>query len=216
LRLNGTLFFEKLNKAQFAVTSDQNGITDIVNAGRAESNGIEADATWVPVDGLSLQASATWVDAAITADLCKFANPTLDCSLSNANGDSNSTTAPAGTAFPNSPRFKTAATGRYEFDLGPFETSLQASLLHQSSSQPSLDTAEAALLGTQTAYTTVDLSAGVSRDRWSLTLAAQNLLDERGQQVRTASCAIALCGPSAIQVFPIRPRLVSLRLAWRY
>lgn len=216
LRLNGTLFFEKLNKAQFAVTSDQNGITDIVNAGRAESKGIEADATWVPVDGLSLQASATWADAAITADLCKFANPTLDCSLSNANGDSNSTTALAGTAFPNSPRFKTAATGRYEFDLGPFETSLQASLLHQSSSQPSLDTAEAALLGTQTAYTTVDLSAGLSRDRWSLTLAAQNVLDERGQQVRTASCAIALCGPSAIQVFPIRPRLVSLRLAWRY
>ncbi len=148
--------------------------------------------------------------------MCKFANPTLDCSLSNANGDPNSTTAPAGTRFPNSPRFKAAATGRYEFDLGVFEASLQGSLLHQTSSQPSVDTAEAALLGTQTAYTTVDLSAGLRRDRWSLTLAAQNLFDERGQQVRTASCAIALCGPSAIQVFPIRPRLISLRLAWRY
>ena len=216
LRLNATLFFEKLNKAQFAVTSDQNGITDIVNAGQAESKGIEADATWVPVQGLSLQASATWVDATITTDLCKFANPTLDCLLPNANGDPNSTNAPAGTRFPNSPRFKTAATGRYEFGLGPFEASLQASLLHQSSSQPSVDSAEAALLGTQTAYTTVDLSAGLRRDRWSLTLAAQNLFDERGQQLRTASCAIALCGPGAIQVFPIRPRLVSLRLAWRY
>ncbi|MFX8825023.1 TonB-dependent receptor, partial [Acinetobacter baumannii] len=34
LRINGALFLEKLGQAQFAVTSDQNGITDIVNAGR--------------------------------------------------------------------------------------------------------------------------------------------------------------------------------------
>jgi outer membrane receptor protein involved in Fe transport len=216
VRFNATLFLEKLNDAQFAVTSDQNGITDIVNAGKAESKGVEADFTLLPLKGLSLQASATYADAVITTDLCKFTNPTLDCSIPNANGEENSVVAPAGTRFPNSPIFKMAATTRYEFDLGKFEASLQGSVLYQSSSLPSLDTAEAELLGIQPAYTTVDISAGLSRRSWSLTLAAQNLFDARGQQLRTASCAIALCGPDSIQVFPIRPRLVSLRLSWRY
>ena len=216
LRFNGALFLEKLDKAQFAVTSDQNGITDIVNAGSAESKGVEADLTWTPLRGLSLQASGSYVDAKLTSDLCQYANPANDCSLPSEGGADNSLTAPAGTRFPVTPRFKLAATARYEFPIGAYAAHVQGSVFHQSSVAPSLRPLETELIGIQPAYTTADFFLGVTRGTWSATLSFENAFDARGQQLRSSSCNIELCGAPSIQVFPIRPRLISLRLAKRF
>ncbi|WP_421848114.1 TonB-dependent receptor [Novosphingobium sp.] len=213
---NGALFLEKLNQAQFAVTSDQNGITDIVNAGRARSKGIEADLTVRPTRGLSFQVSGTYADAVITTDLCKYTNAAFDCTVPSPSGNPNALRAPAGTRFAGSPRFKLSAMTRYEFPLGKFDAFLQLAAFHQSTVTSSLDVEEARLIGLQPAYTTLDLSTGVSRDNWSASLSIENVGDKRAQQSRSATCAIALCGPDSIVVYPLRPRFVSFRVGRRF
>jgi outer membrane receptor protein involved in Fe transport len=216
VRFNGTVFLEKLNQAQFAVVSDQNGITDIVNAGRAESKGIEADLTVVPVSGLTLQVNGTYVDAKITTDLCRFSNPTFDCTIPSPGGSANSLRARAGTRFAGSPQFKLSAFARYEFALGKLDSYVQAAGFHQSSVTSALDVSDAAGIGTSPGYTTVDLSAGVSRGNWSGSITVENVFDRRGQINRSATCAISLCGPGSILIYPIRPRFVSLRMGRKF
>jgi outer membrane receptor protein involved in Fe transport len=213
---NGALFLEKLTQAQFAVTSDQNGITDIVNAGRAGSKGIEADLTVRPSRGFSMQVSGTLVDAVITTDLCKYTNAAFDCTIPSASGKPNALRAPAGTRFAGSPRFKLSGLARYEFAFGKLDAFVQAAAFHQSSVSPQLDVEDARLLGTQPAYTTFDLSTGVSRDTWSASLTVENVGDRRAQQSRVSTCSISLCGPGSIVVYPLRPRFVSLRLGRRF
>lgn len=212
VRFNGALFLEELTEAQFAVTSDQNGITDIVNAGRARSRGIEADLTVSPLAGLSLQTSGTLVDAKITTDLCAYPNAAFDCALPSAGGSANATRAPAGTRFAGSPRFKLAATARYDFALASgLDAFAQVSAFHQSSVTPDLDVNTARGIGHQPTYTTVDASFGLSKDRWSVTFAVENLSDRRAQASRYATCEISLCGRESVIVWPLRPRFVSLR-----
>jgi len=216
VRFNGAIFLEKLTQAQFAVTSDQNGITDIVNAGRAHSKGVEADLTLNPVKGLTLQTSGTYVEAKLTTDLCKYTNAAFDCTLPSPSGKDNELRAPAGTRFAGSPRFKIAASARYEFAVGSSELYLQAALSHLSSVSPDLDVNDAAAIGTQRPYTSVDLSTGISRDNWSASLSVENVFDVRAEQNRLATCSISICGPDSIVVYPLRPRFISLRLGRKF
>jgi outer membrane receptor protein involved in Fe transport len=215
MRFNGAIFLEELTEAQFAVTSDQNGITDIVNAGGARSYGVEAQVDLEPTSGLTLTASGTLLNAELRTDLCTFANPEFDCTLPSPSGQENGLTAPAGTAFPYAPEFKATATARYEFALMGSDAHLRGTVAHQSSSFPSLDVTERELLGKLPRFTTVDLAAGIEGGSWSLELVAANLFDERGQISRFASCNVEVC-TGAIQIIPVRPRQVSLRLGWRY
>ena len=216
VRFNGAVFLEKLTQAQFAVTSDQNGITDIVNAGRAQSKGIEADLTLTPLTGLSLQASGTYVEAKLTTDLCKYTNPAFDCTLPSPSGNANKLRAPAGTRFAGSPRFKIAASARYDFSAGASDFFVQAALSHLSSVSPDLDVDDAAAIGTQRPYTTVDLSTGISRENWSASLSVENVFDVRAEQNRLATCTISVCGPGSIVIYPLRPRFFSLRVGRKF
>ena len=216
IRFNGAVFLEKLTQAQFSVTSDQNGITDIVNSGRAESKGIEADLTLLPLPGLSLQLSGTVVDAQLTTNLCQYSNPQFDCSLPSSAGNANGTIAAAGTRFPANPRFKLATTARYDFAIGDVMAYVQGALFHQTSVSPTLSTDEAELLGTQPSHSAVDFMFGVARDGWNIDFAVENAFDKRGQQLRSFSCNLAICGEQAIQVIPIRPRLMSVRVGRRF
>ena len=213
---NGALFIEKLNQAQFSVTSDQNGITDIVNAGRAQSKGVEADLTVTPLRGLSFQASGTYVEATISTDLCRYTNPTFDCSIPSPAGKTNSLRAPAGTRFSGSPRFKASALARYEFGLGKLDAFVQAAGFHQSTVTSSLDVDEAKAIGLQPAYTTFDLSTGLSHENWSASLTVENITDRRAEQSRGSTCSISICSAGSIVVFPLRPRFISLRVGRKF
>ena len=93
---------------------------------------------------------------------------------------------------------------------------LQATLSHLSSVSPSLDVSEAAAIGTQRPYTTLDLSTGITRDDWSASLSVENAFDTRAEQNRTSTCTISICGPSSIVIYPLRPRFVSLRVGHKF
>ncbi len=213
LRLNGAIFQEKWNDAQFGVAG-LNAITEIINAGRAKIKGIEADVQWRVGAGLTLSGSATYLDAKLTTNSCNYFNSQFDCSIPGPNGETNSTLAPSGTRLPVSPRFKMNAIARYDFSFGALDAHVQGAAVYQGASTASLTVADAQALGKQPGYVSVDLTAGVGRDRWSLELFIENALDKRGQVVRYAGCAPSVCTP--INVLSIRPRTIGLQFGQKF
>ncbi len=162
-RWNGAVFFEQWEAFQFAFLG-ANGLTEIQNAGDAEIFGVESDVTWAPTDALTFTGSMTWLNAELTT----AAIPGTV----------------AGTRLPVTPELKANLTARYEFPLGDWEAHLQAATSYQSDSTLDIRQAEAAHIGSVPEYWLTDISAGVERDNYRISLYVNNLFDERAVVTR--------------------------------
>jgi outer membrane receptor protein involved in Fe transport len=216
LRFNGALFHEIWSNAQFGVTGPVNGITEIVNAGGAHIDGIDTDIAATPVRGLTLSAAGTWLDAKTTRNTCLYFNPQFDCSIPLPDGSPNALEAPAGTRLPVSSHFKGNLTARWEVPFARGVGFLQATIVHLSSAAPSLNVNENQLYGLQPAYTATDFSMGFNKDKWGVSLFLENAFDTRGQERRTSTCQITICGTPSIAIVPIRPRTIRLSVSRRF
>lgn len=218
LQINADVFYERVTDAQFGLASDEDGIEVITNSGRAHSWGVEGDLTLNPARGLSLAASGALVTARIDSNLCLYADPTFRCD-GPVGGDPtrlNTLSAPAGTRFPLNPRFKGSATLRYEFAAAPGEGHAQATVHTQSGFVSSIAPADNAVWGDSRAYASLDLNFGFSAGHWSADLTMANVFDSRGDINRYTPCNADTCGTGSVQVVPIQPRLVSLRLGYKF
>lgn len=218
LQINADGFYERVHNAQFGLASNQDGIEVITNSGRAHSYGVEGDVVVNALRGLSLAASGAWVIAQIDSNLCLYADPTSQCTGAVAGYPtlSNSLRAPAGTRFALNPTFKANATLRYEFAAGSGQGHLQAVLHNQTGFTSSIAPGDNAVTGASGPYASLDLAFGYTATRWSIELAVANATDTRGDIYRYTPCTASICGPGSVQVIPIQPRLISLRLGYRY
>ncbi len=167
VRWNGAVFFEQWESFQFAFLSPGgNGLTEIQNAGDAEIMGIESDIAWAVTDGLTLRAAATWLHGELVS-----ASGTIPDTV-------------AGTQLPVAPELKFDLTARYEFTLGDWEAFVQGAVVYQSSTTLDLRQAQSAFFGTVSDYWLTDISAGVERDNYRLSIYANNLFDERAVVTR--------------------------------
>ncbi|ABD26883.1 TonB-dependent receptor [Novosphingobium aromaticivorans DSM 12444] len=91
-------------------------VSNLTNAGSVRSKGFEADLLTVPVDGLTLRASAAYADAKVL----KF----------NPNPSTNAPDARNGTRLPLAPKFTWTLGGSYERDLGGFKVYLDSDFRH--------------------------------------------------------------------------------------
>ena len=126
-------FYERWKDFQYGVTG-ANGTTSIVNAANAQVKGIESDVSWLALDALTLSASATYVNARTTQNLCdlNFQEQVVhSCPASQL-------AAPTGTQLPVTPKLKGNATARYQFKVADYESFLQATVIHQGSSTSQL------------------------------------------------------------------------------
>ena len=96
--------------------------------------------------------------------------------------------APKGTRLPTTPEFKASLTGRYEFPMGGLDAHLQGSVVHNGDSVTALLPTENDVLGNSDAYTLVDLSFGIGRDKWGAELFVDNAFDEVARLYRYAEC----------------------------
>ena len=205
VRFNGALFLEKWKDAQFAI-SGANGITEILNAGRAEIRGVESDLHWAVSRNLTLSASATFIHTELKTNACKKASADFSCT--EVNGDGNKVLAPAGTRLPVSPLFKANLIARYQFPLGSFDAHLQGALVTQGDVIPALDVADAQALGNQPAYSSFDFTAGVQRGNWSAEFFIDNAFDKRGEANRFSNCTPSVC--TTPYIIPTQPRSIGL------
>jgi hypothetical protein len=167
---------------------------------------------WAVDDNLTLSASATFLDTELKTYSCQFENPESESDCSEPEG--NFTLAPAGTRLPVSPEFKMNAIARYAFKAGSYDAFAQAAVVYQSDAIPTLDVADAAIIGTQPSYTTGDLAFGVGRSNWTAELFVENVTDELGEVTRYARCATDKC-PVPF-VVTIRPLTFGLKFGQRF
>lgn len=162
----------QLNLAAFQVTYDGfqannfvtlNGavVTNLTNAGTVRSKGFEADLQAVPVDGLTLRASAAYADAKVR----RF----------NPNPLTNAPDARNGTQLPLAPKFVYTLGAGYEAPIGGFLLHLDTDYRHVSKQFSDLGEQ-----GPIAAYGIWNASVGFSDadDRYRLTLHARNITDQ--------------------------------------
>lgn len=192
VRWNGAAFYEKWNDYQFSFLG-QNGLTIIANGGKAKMKGVETDFSWLPVEGLSLNGAASYVDAELDQDY--RSDPTGPI------------LAPKGQSLPVTPKFKASLYARYEWAMMDGTAHVQGAVVHNGSAYPDLRSADRALVGKTPAYTTFDLTAGLKSGAWRVEAFAKNLFDEDGQVDRFVACVVC----TRVWVTPIRPRIIGLR-----
>jgi outer membrane receptor protein involved in Fe transport len=205
IRFNGALFFQEWDDLQFGLSPPGfQGVTFTFNAGGAEVRGVELDFSG-SFGNLTLSGTGSYIDSELTQEFCNDqpSGPPL-CT-------------PPGTDLPIQPRFKGAATARYDFMLGSWEAFAQGTVLHQSSVRPYLLDEDFAAVGGRRidGFTTLDLSTGARINNADLEFFVQNAFDERGVLTLNTACATVYCGPFA-RSYPIRPRIFGVRLSQRF
>ena len=223
LRLNGALYQLNWSDIQLSFLGE-NGLTVIRNAGDARIRGGEFDFAFRPTSGLSLNLGAAYNDAKNIDAFCRFSNSQNDCTIPGPGGEDNDVLAPAGTRLPITSRFKANAIARYEFPLGRLEGHVQGALVHEGRRTSDLRLVERAITGDMQSYTTVDLTAGVKSDRWTLQLFAKNMFDVRGVTNKSIQCVEVVCGDpdgvtaigGKIYSFVVQPRTIGIRAGTKF
>ena len=209
LRFNGAVFREEWKDAQFSFLGE-NSLTQVVNAGNARIDGLEADLLWAATDNLLLAAGFSYLDAKLTENYCEqlVNNQSVnDC----ANPE-----APTGTRLPVTPKFKSNLTARYTFKVGSFDAHLQGAMVYVGSREPDLRTLQAGILGEEPAYTIADFTAGIEKDSYSVELFINNAFDERAQLDRWAQCDASVCGVNGTYITPTTPQTIGLRFGQKF
>jgi outer membrane receptor protein involved in Fe transport len=201
-----------------------NGLSEVRNAGNARIRGAEFDFFARLAPGLTLSAGAAYNDAKITEDFCLIANEAFDCTLPGSDGTENALLAPAGTRLPTTAKFKGNLLGRYEFPIGANDGHFQVGLVHEGARTSDLRLYERELTGGLDAYTTVDMSAGISSGTWSAELFVRNLFDVNGDVGRGIQCLESVCGDPdglteigpKIYTYVTQPRLIGLKVGTKF
>lgn len=175
LQLNGALYFYDYQDVQgfTQVSNETTGtvVTKLGNLGDAEHVGAELDMIWLPLDGLSLQASVAWLDAEITD------SDTLALDQ-------------AGEAFPieglkrtYAPEWSTSVQARYEWNMSD---ALIAAVQLNYSWRDDLNGEDSSLSNINLAAFSYEdyqvlngrISIGSAEQTWDVALVGRNLTDE--------------------------------------
>jgi outer membrane receptor protein involved in Fe transport len=224
LRFNAAIYQLDWDNIQLSFLG-ANGLTEIRNAGNARIRGFEFDILARPVEGLTLSFGGAYNHANITRDFCLIANPDFDCTQPGPAGEPNALLAPSGTRLPITARFKGNARLRYEFPITPtLRGHVQMSASYEGRRTRDLRLFQRAIYGDLDSYTSFDINAGLENERWSLSIFARNLFDERGALGSGIQCNEAVCGDPLgltaigpkIYTFVNQPRTIGIRAGIRF
>ncbi|HEY1425888.1 MAG TPA: TonB-dependent receptor [Caulobacteraceae bacterium] len=222
LIVDGAVFYEDWTNFQFSFLGP-NSLTIVENAPTARVIGVEANAEARPDEHWDLSASLAYTDGRLTKNFCGTdanANLIPTCSDAFAVGNDG---ALHNTQLPYTPSFKGNFTVRYGWNVMDWRAHVQAAVAYQNSMPVALRAADMPFLQAPPftngapGFTTVDLSAGVERDKIRIELFVKNLFDERGQLNRFIPCTLSTCGqiipgiPQDLYVVPSAPRVIGIK-----
>jgi iron complex outermembrane receptor protein len=225
LQINGAVYNEKWKNVQTGIFAPQLGLGNLtigLNGPEYEVNGIELQVTAAPIDGLTIDAAASFNKSELTnsPSLTNNANPSspnygqsiTEACLAFTAGVCTQVVpvvnvyGKKGDPLANSPELQWNIRGRYDWDMGEYRPFVMAGIQYQDSSYSSATQVNRAKMPS---WTTFDLSAGVTKDDWLLELYAVNLTDENKSMFTTSAQFIQA------QV-PMRPRTIGLRMSYSF
>jgi len=249
LRINGALFLEKWNDFQFSIIG-ANGLTEIRNANQAEIKGLEADFEFAVTDAFRLSGGFALLDPKLTANYCGFVNPETGrpetrnpCPKPLSDGSTVLVPPEAkkGTELPVTPKFKANLTGRYEFDMGDWNSHVQATVLYSDKARLDLldqdfrglaspnynlwlqypddyDANPAQFHGTgySDSYTLLDMSFGIGRDNYAIELFINNVFDDSAVTQRSTNVLRYGIGGERLYETTVLPRTIALKFSQKF
>jgi iron complex outermembrane recepter protein len=208
VRFNGALFLEDWKDAQFSISGPYS-ITETINAGAAQTQGVESSLEWLLANGLTLISSGTYLwKHDLTQNACIAFSTEPDC------GGSANVAAPAGTPMPVAPAFKANVSLRYEFDIAGLKAFAQGAGFYQSSSRSLLAVADEGVAGPMPGYGTFDISFGAGKGNWNASLSAENLFGSHGEISRYLVCSPSYC--TTPYIVPVKPRTLTLQFGQKF
>jgi iron complex outermembrane receptor protein len=208
LRLNAAVFYVDWKNQQVSCSALGSPINItppavICNLGEAGIRGFEADATWVPFDGLTLTAGLSYNDAKYADDVIdqrlrdfRFCDDVV-CPRSGAIG---------GNELMRQSRTQAQLGAHYEFPAGPLRAFVGGDAGYKSKQYA--DTMNLAYLPSRTV---ANLRAGVRRENFDVTVWAKNVFDER-----YGSSAFAIFAPTDVNYTPIQGQHRTWGVTGRY
>ena len=173
MRLNGAVYYLEWNNFQFSFLDFAvSPLTIIQNIGQAETTGAEFDLVYAASDAVTLNLSASYNDATLKEPYWRNDQDRIDGEPPRA---------PAGTEMPFVPELQATGIVRYDNDTARRPWYLQAAVAFTGDSWSNL---EIDLRQKQSAYTLVNLAAGMQINEWSIDLFLDNVTDERAEIVR--------------------------------
>ncbi|MDB5365715.1 MAG: hypothetical protein JWM77_1642 [Rhodospirillales bacterium] len=174
------------------LSAARNGFTVLANGGNAKSRGIEFQAAARPIDGLTLGATFAYTNATLSD-----AAP----DLAGVPGDK----------LPTIPRWAWSFTGDYEWPVfAGWNGNVGGTLNYVGERNSGFAGSKTSPNYVMDSYTTLDVRAGLTSDRYQITAFVQNLTDERG--LVNAGVSVSGGVTNANVVF-VRPRTVGARFA---
>ncbi|MEO0399738.1 MAG: TonB-dependent receptor [Pseudomonadota bacterium] len=197
LRFNGAAFYMEWSDIQFSRFDPGESLLALTNnAGDARAIGVEVDFAADVTDRLTLSGGFVVLDAELTEDFIQDVT-----AAPGATPD-----APEGTRLPFAPRFKGSLNARYERPIGAYNVFGQADVSYTGATFNDL------FLTTrdeQDSFAILNMSAGLSRDQWTMSLWLQNVTDTRAELLRNAT-------DFDTRITTNRPRTLGVSLGFRY
>lgn len=172
VRFNGAVYLVNWDDFQFGFLDfTVSNLTIIQNVGNAQTKGAEFDIDWAATDNLLLKLSGSYNDAELQEPFWR----SDDDRIAGLPPD-----APAGTPMPYVPKLQYTFIGRYSFDMGEFPLFAQAAWSWRDGAWNDLEVTNTRR-DYMDSYGVLNLTAGIEKDNWTLTLYANNVADERGE-----------------------------------
>jgi len=172
VRFNGALYVVDWEDFQYGFLDFTiSNLTIIQNVGTAQTKGLEFELDWAPTEGLLLSFAGSYNDSNLQEDFWRSAED-RDNGLP--------PDAPEGTEMPYVPTWQYTALGRYDFQAGNLPLFAQAAWSWRDETWNDLEETNVRR-AKMDSYGVLNLSTGIENERWSLSLYANNVTDERGQ-----------------------------------
>jgi iron complex outermembrane receptor protein len=179
VRFNGAVYLVDWDDVQFNFLDfSVSNLTIVQNVGTSRTKGVEWDLTWAANESNNLTFAGSYNKAELEDPFWRSKDDEAAGLPPNA---------PTGTPMPYVPEWQLTGIWRSNFDVGSMPGFFQAAVAYTDTRWNDLDTLNidvasgASIRREMSAYTLVNLSAGIEKDNWTLTFYFNNALDERAQ-----------------------------------
>ena len=223
LQLNGAIYQEKWDNVQTSFFDPQQGLGNLTfntNGPNYRVRGLELQIVGQPLLGLTITSSMAWNSSELVNSPALTNNNPNSQSPASGGPYTGANTTSYGqviTSIPNvygapgsrlamSPPFEGNIRARYEWPLGDYRAFIQGGANHIGETLSQTGNVTPFVMP---GYTTYDASAGISKDRWTVTAYGQNLGDNQASTYTSSNQFV-------VTQTVLRPRVLGVRFGYKF